>query len=130
MKRRTFLAGLVLIFCLLAFPARQIVSAASLPVEKTQLDCAGVFRQLTQEANWLAVDCVLTGSCPGRWEKTTGLPDATKLSADPGLLYQYTLYSRAYDVAANTQTVLASAVAFTWDVSGPSVAQEHKEPRA
>ncbi|MEK7383916.1 MAG: hypothetical protein AAB262_11620, partial [Elusimicrobiota bacterium] len=63
--------------------------------------------------DWRPVDCV--GCGPG-WQKTTGLPAAMDMSAG-----QYTLYSRAYDVARNTQTALATPSPFTWDVAGPSV---------
>ncbi|HNT98283.1 MAG TPA: Ig-like domain repeat protein, partial [Elusimicrobiales bacterium] len=69
-----------------------------------------------EETDWLATACV-PGSCVLPWTKTAGLPAPAQLGAGA-----YALYSRAYDVAKNTQAVLADPSLFTWDVTGPAVA--------
>ncbi|MBI4670028.1 MAG: hypothetical protein HY747_12765, partial [Elusimicrobia bacterium] len=63
------------------------------------------------EADWLSTSWSGT-----EWTKNTGLPGASNLAAG-----NYTLYSRAYDVAKNTQTSLADSVYFVWDTTGPLV---------
>ena len=67
------------------------------------------------EDDWLATNCV-SGSCTLPWTKTTGLPwSPTSSSMTAGA---YSLYSRAYDVAKNTQTALADELVFNWDITG------------
>ncbi|MEK6543623.1 MAG: hypothetical protein AABZ44_04220, partial [Elusimicrobiota bacterium] len=64
------------------------------------------------EIDWLTT--TWTGAV---WERTANLPAVGQMQAGV-----YGVFSRAYDVARNTQTTLASTSQFTWDATGPEVA--------
>jgi len=71
-------------------------------------------------SSWGAPEIWLGGVAGAAWTKNTQLPPSTNTSdtLQDGVLY--TIQTRSYDIAANTQTVYLAGNSFRFDVSSPT----------
>ncbi|HLA40492.1 MAG TPA: hypothetical protein VJ417_10860, partial [Candidatus Glassbacteria bacterium] len=71
-------------------------------------------------SSWGAPEVWLGGVAGAAWTKNTQLPPSTNTSdtLQDGVLY--TIQTRSYDIAANTQTVYLAGNSFRFDVSSPT----------